>query len=144
VRTDLLLILAFVVSGCAVTTVSPSAKTPVPAPQATEAHTFAAEATIKKLMLGVSREEALALIGRNAIVGYELKGSEYKPVTMPNPYRSQKITKGADVFVVDYYVTGIDKADGAVTNDEVTPLIFEADKLVGKGWDYLNQRIKRQ
>jgi hypothetical protein len=136
------LILMFALSGCAVSTVSKE-QTLGPAPQAAEGHTFASAETIRKLMLGISREEALALIGRTAATGYELKGSEYKPVTVANPYRSQKITKGSDVFVVDYYMTDIRKSDGVVANDELTPLIFQADKLIGKGWEFFNQKIKQ-
>ena len=95
-------------------------------------------------MLGISREEALALVGRTATTGYELKGAnDYKPVTVVNPYRSQKITKGSDVFVVDYYLTAVRKADGVVSDDELTPLIFQADKLIGKGWEFFNEKIKQ-
>lgn len=30
-------------------------------------------------------------------------------------------------------------ADGAVSEDELTPLVFEKDVLVGNGWNFLNQ-----
>jgi hypothetical protein len=140
---SVLLVLVLMVSGCAVSTVSRE-KTAAPAPQSAQDHTFASAETIHKLMLGISREEALALIGRTAVTGYELKGigNEYKPLSVANPYRSQKITRGSDVFVVDYYMTDIHKADGVVANDELTPLVFQADKLIGKGWDFFNSKIK--
>src|ERR1041385_9180740 len=95
-------ILLFMLSGCAIMNVSPSGKTAVTPTAATQPYTFASADAIRKLMLGVSREEALALIGRTTTTGYELKGQSYKPVTVANPYRSQKITKGEDVYVVDY------------------------------------------
>jgi hypothetical protein len=132
-------------AGCAVTV--NEHKTPttasVPATPAGESYTFASAETIKKLMPGISREEALALIGRTTTTGYELqKFDEYKPVTTANPYRSQKITRGSDVYEIDYYLSEIRKADGIVSDDELTPLVFQSDKLVGKGWDFLNEKIK--
>jgi hypothetical protein len=143
VRAALFLIMGFVLSGCAVT-VNQHKTVSAPAVMLTEPHTFESADAIKKLMLGISREEALALIGRTTTTGYELKGaSEYKPVTVANPYRSQKITKGSDVFVVDYYLTAVHKADGVVSDDELTPLVFQADKLIGKGWEFFNEKIKQ-
>ena len=134
----------FMVCGCSVVTVNQRAITNAPAPASGERHAFASAETIKKLMLGISREEALALIGRTVTTGFELKGAnEYKPVTVANPYRSQKITKGSDVFAVDYYLTEVRKADGVVTDDELTPLVFQADKLIGKGWEFFNAKIKQ-
>jgi hypothetical protein len=142
-KTLSLLIIVFTLCGCAVVAVKEQASV-APAPRAGEMHTFASAATIQKLMLGISREEAVALIGRTSATGYELKGpGSYKPVTVANPYRSQKITKGKDVFVVDYYLTQVRNPDGIIANDELTPLIFQADKLIGKGWDFFNEKVKK-
>ncbi len=140
----LMVVLSFLISGCAVVTVKPSQTTAVNAN--TIEHTFPSVGSIHKLMPGVSREEALALIGRTLTTGYELKEnsvSEYQPVTMNNPYRSQKITRGKDVYEIDYYLTHIRKPDGAISDDELTPLAFEDNKLIGKGWEFFNSRIKR-
>jgi len=135
----------FTICGCAVMTVNEQkTAAPVPLPSG-QPHIYASTAAIRKLMLGISREEALALIGRTATTGYELKDgtSTYTPLTVANPYRSQKITKGKDEFVVDYYLTETIKADGVVSNDELTPLVFQADKLIGKGWDFFNEKIRK-
>jgi len=144
VKIFLFTVLIFGASGCAVVAVNDQKTVMMPVAQPSEGHTFAAAETINKLMLGISRDEALALVGRTVTTGYELKGTiEYKPVTVANPYRSQKITKGSDVFAVDYYLTRIIKADGIVSNDELTPLVFQADKLIGKGWEFFNEKIKQ-
>lgn len=134
----------FLCYGCAVTTVTK------PEPGSTSAvssvHVFASKEEIRKLMLGISREEAIALIGRTVVIGYELKNDgskEYKAINTANPYRSQKITKGSDVFEVDYYLTEIRKADGVVSDEELTPLVFQANKLIGKSWQYFNEKIKQ-
>ncbi len=131
-------------AGCAVTTVSTAPET-VLSESPSVSHVFPSDEAVRKLLLGVSREEALALIGRTLTIGYERKENapdQYLPVTSPNPYRSQQITKGKNVYQVDYYLTRINKADGVIADDELTPLIFEDNKLIGKGWDFFNSKVK--
>jgi hypothetical protein len=136
-------------SGCAVTVgPGPSVEQPqqqmTVTPKITE-HVFPTEEAIGKLLLGVSREEALALIGRTVTVGYELRegaNDEYQPTTSPNPYRSQQITKSQNVYQVDYYLTRITKADGVISDDELTPLVFQDNKLIGKGWEFFKEKTK--
>ncbi len=131
-------------SGCAVTTVNtPPQQTAVSS--TSFVHVFPSDDVIRKLLLGISREEALALIGRTTNIGYELRqGSvdEYQAVTSPNPHRSQQITRGKDVYQVDFYLTKINKADGVITDDELTPLVFESNKLIGKDWNFFKTKIK--
>ncbi len=131
-------------AGCAITTVT-SAPDTVIVESPSASHVFPSDEVIRKLLLGVSREEALALIGRTLTIGYERTENapdQYVPVTSPNPYRSQQITKGKNIYQVDYYLTKISKADGVIAEEELTPLIFEDNKLIGKGWDFFNSKIK--
>lgn len=139
------LIVCLLFAGCAVTTVSTAPEAVLPESPSVS-HVFPSDEAVRKLLLGVSREEALALIGRTLTIGYERKENapdQYLPVTSPNPYRSQQITKGKNVYQVDYYLTKINKADGVVADDELTPLIFEGNKLIGKGWEFFNNKIKK-
>lgn len=136
--------LCCVLTGCAVTTVTSTPGSAL-APAQPSSHVFATDEAIRKLLLGISREEALALIGRTLTIGYERKEAapnEYLPVTTPNPYRSQQITKGKNVYQVDYYLTRITNADGVIADEELTPLVFEDNKLIGKGWDFLKGKTK--
>ncbi len=139
----LTVVLALFVSGCAVVTAKPSQTSAVNT-HAIE-HTFPSAEAIRKLIPGVSREEALTLIGRTVTTGYELKegsSAEYRPVTLNHPSRSQKITKGSNAYEVDFYLTHIRKADGTISDDELTPLVFQDNKLIGKGWEFFKEKIK--
>lgn len=145
-KRNIYLLLILFAGGCAVTTVSTPPEQPA-ALSSSVNHVFASDDEIRKLLVGVSREETLALIGRTTAIGYELRqGSvdEYQAVTMTNPQKSQQYTVGKNVYQVDYYVTRINKADGLITEDELTPVVFESNKLVGKGWDFFNSKIKKQ
>ena len=64
-------------------------------------------------------------------------------LTITNPYRSE-ILKGKNdkLFEVIYYVTDVKNDDNAITDDELTPLIFDNGKLIGWGWSFLEDNIK--
>lgn len=97
--------------------------------------------SLHQLQKGTSRAGAKAVLGNQVVIGYEMpdiQSQRYKPVVADNPYRSEELAKGSRVYVIDYYLTGIQKSDGMVSDDELTPLVFEADALIGWGWDFLN------
>ena len=56
-----------------------------------------------------------------------------------NPYRSeiwQSKVSGETLEIV-YYYTDTKKADYAITDDELTPLVFCNHRLIGWGWGFL-------
>lgn len=143
------LIICLSLAGCAVTTVTTPVEQEKPAEFVDSPavhHTFPANETIEKLLPGISREEALALIGRSTTLGYELRqgtSDEYQAVTVQNPHKSQQFTKGNNIYQVDYYLVQINKADDNVADDELLPLVFESNRLIGKGWEFFNNKIKK-
>ena len=81
-------------------------------------------------------------MGEKTTIGYERPdpaSSAYHPVTVSNPYHKEFL-RGADkTYDVFYYFSHIQRADGIISSDELTPLVFEKDILIGKGWDFLEQ-----
>jgi len=64
-------------------------------------------------------------------------------VTITNPYRSE-ILQGKDkTLEVVYYVTDDKNNDGAISDDELTPLVFDNGKLIGWGWSFLQDNVQR-
>ena len=101
--------------------------------------------SISQIHDGMTRSEVKSVLGEQVVVGYELadeNGDQYKPVTAPNPFRSEQLRKGLKTYDVDYYFVGIKQADDQVTDDELVPLVFSNDTLVGTGWLYLNRQVK--
>jgi len=93
---------------------------------------------------GMTRQEIQSVLNDKVIVGYELTdpaGRQYKPLTVDNPYRSQTVMRADKEYVVDYYLAGIKEQDDRVTDDELVPLVFYQDKLIGTGWAFLKARI---
>lgn len=96
--------------------------------------------SLNQIQKGMTPAEVKAVLGSQIVIGYEMPDitqERYKPVVIDNPYRSEDYAKGSRQYRIEYYLTCISTSDNAVTDDELTPLIFENDKLTGWGWDFL-------
>ena len=101
--------------------------------------------SLRQIHKGMTRKEVASILGNKVVVGYELVDSQsgqYKPVTINNPYRVENVQKGSVNYCIDYYLEKIEVQDDIVSDDELVPLVFRDDKLVGQGWDFLKKKIK--
>jgi len=64
-------------------------------------------------------------------------------VTISNPYRSEILQGKEKTFEIVYYVTDVKRDDGAITDDELTPLVFDDGKLIGWGSGFLEVNIQK-
>lgn len=105
-----------------------------------------------KLSIGMTKEEALNTMGRGTATGYtygtamnvlSFGANAGYNVKITNPYRSE-ILQGKDrTFEVIYYVTDVKKDDNAITDDELTPLVFDNGKLIGWGQSFLQDNVQK-
>lgn len=94
---------------------------------------------------GMTRLEVKGILGERVVTGYEMtdpKRGQFRPLTIENPYKTGIFIKDEKRYDVDYYVVGIKVPDDKISDDEVVPLVFFQDKLVGQGWQFLNTKIK--
>ena len=82
---------------------------------------------------------------RNNLSRLTLDMSRQQVLTvMKRPYRSETLSlsngKRLELF---YYHTDLKTADGAVTDDELTPVVLIEDKVIGWGW-ILVRRFKEE
>lgn len=65
-------------------------------------------------------------------------------ILINNPYRSE-IIRGRDGkhYEAICYVTDDKNLDGAISDDELTPLIFSNNILSGWGWSYLEENVDK-
>ena len=91
---------------------------------------------IKQINIGMDTTKVASLMGDSLVIGYEknpdLAGS-FIPVRISQPYKSEMVTLPGGVYEIQYYVTRVYKSDGIISEEELTPLIFENGFLVGKG-----------
>ena len=56
--------------------------------------------------------------------------------SLKNPYYEEVLTSEDKTFEAIYYYTQIMHYDGEVTNNELTPIVFEDGKYAGRGWEF--------
>lgn len=107
------------------------------------------ESAFAQVTVGMKQTEVHQMMGDKITVGYALAQeasvlkppsesvSDYKPLTIANPYKTQEIKTKDGVYTVEYYVAQVRQADELISDDELMPLIFREGVLVAKGWDYL-------
>jgi hypothetical protein len=102
-----------------------------------------------KLSIGMSKEETIRVMGTQP---FSAGGSDFlrgsrsskgQEVTINNPYRSE-ILQGKDkIFEVLYYVTDDKTGSGVITDDDLTPLVFDNGKLIGWGRSFLQDNVQK-
>lgn len=99
-----------------------------------------------KLSIGMPKEDVIRIMGTKTVELYYMANiyvGEKKRSTRNNPYRSE-ILRGEDkTLEVIYYVTDLKNNDHVISNDELTPLVFDNGKLIGWGWSFLQDIIHK-
>ena len=128
-----LMIFIFIFSGCA--TVITEKPALIPVDQGSKPLT-----KIGQIHPQMSSAEVKAVMGERVVIGYQIKegtAKEYQPIVIKNPSKSEVFIASGKTYQVLYYFTQVKKSDGFISDDELTPLTFDADKLIGLDWDTL-------
>ncbi len=145
-KRNVFLLCCFFVTGCTVQTLN---EPPVRGGQGAGVSPSSKDSRLTRInsaRVGMTLSEVAATMGEKTTIGYErrdLSSNAYYPVTVSNPYHKEFFRGAAKTYDVFYYFSHIQRADGIISSDELTPLVFEKDILVGKGWDFLN-KLKNQ
>lgn len=101
-------------------------------------------AQMRMIATGMFKQEVRSVLDEKVTIGYEQAkdGQTYLPLTLNNPYRFETLKKGDRIFEVYYYFTGIKQIDGQITNDELIPIVFENDRMIGRGWSFLAESVQ--
>jgi len=130
-KKSLLLLLIFFLAGCVT----------VPVEKTTPRGT----ANASWLFNGMSKKEVMGLLGSEVVIGYERSDDNsgtFIPVIVKNPYRAEILRSPDKQFEVLYYFAEIKQPDDLVTDDELLPLVFEYDRFIGQGWDFLKKFLQ--
>lgn len=132
-----LLVMALLLGGCATVTL--------------QSATSINRQNLLSLSLGMPKDEALSVMGTKTktakVVLNQYANWAETPVEniiINNPYKNEILRdKDNKVFEVIYYVTDVKKSDNAISDDELTPLVFDNGKLIGWGWGFLQDNIQK-
>ena len=92
---------------------------------------------LAQLSIGMSKAQALDVMGTKA---FHIVGGN--PALINNPYRVEAYTVGGSAFEIVVYYTDIKARDGAITDDELTPLLFKDGELIGWGWSFWDSTMR--
>lgn len=95
---------------------------------------------IGQIRNGMTYEEVMALMGHEVKIGFsesETSAESYGAVAMRNPYRIEMLNADDTPHLVVYFLTQINNSDGQVTDDELTPVVFKDNLMIGQGWGYI-------
>ena len=95
------------------------------------------------LKLSVDMEKAQVL----EIMGNARAGGQNGEPTINSPYKSEILQGENRTFEVVYYYTDIKNTlyntVVTVNNEELTPLVFDQGRLIGWGWQFMNENMKK-
>ncbi len=129
-RGILSIFLILTLAGCASTAVYN------PMQVATQQEILLNENGFKAVTDGMSLEEVHKIMGNALVIGYQNQSPDYKPLTIPNPYKTE--APKDPHYLIEYYVEAIRQPDGVVSDNELMPLIFKNGNLIGRGWPLVN------
>jgi Protein of unknown function (DUF3192) len=88
---------------------------------------------IKKLSVGMRKDTVVEMMGTEPSKGVFM--------WIDNPYRTEVLSgKDGKTYDVFYYYTDLKQRDDKITDDELTPLVFEGGRLIGWGYPFLDQK----
>jgi hypothetical protein len=127
-----ILLLSLSVAGCA--------STPAynPMKMADQQELLLNESAFKAITEGMTTDQVHKIMGSELAIGYTFQSPDYKPLTIPNPYRSETLKDNAATYFIEYYIESIRQPDGIVSDNELMPLVFKDGKLIGRGWPLVN------
>jgi hypothetical protein len=124
------LILVISLMGCASTVVYD------PMQRAIDQRLLLNQGSFKAIQEGQTMDKVHEIMGDKLVIGYGLQVQDYKPLTIPNPYKTE-VLKGTE-YIIEYYIEAIRQPDGLISDNELMPLIFKNGKLIGRGWPLAN------
>ena len=99
---------------------------------------------LTKLAIGMTKQEVMEIMGHETgektftnLVGKRTF------LSATNPYRIEILQGKEKTFEVLHYYTDVKKDDNAITDDELTPMVFDNGRLIGWGSSFLEQNIQK-
>lgn len=93
---------------------------------------------ISRVRTGMELAQVRDLMRDRLVTGYRrADDGGYEAVEAAQPYQSTRRVTDTGTYDIYFYFTQVYKADGMVSQEELTPLIFRDQKLVGIGYESL-------
>jgi hypothetical protein len=100
---------------------------------------------LSRITIGMTRAQASQVMGSRSVSIVENQFSIFNQTstTVNNPYRTAAFTANNKQYDIMYYYTDLKRADGVITDDELTPIVFEGGKVIGWGQEMLSGTLNK-
>ena len=100
---------------------------------------------LEKLSNGLSKQAVLSIMGTEPTnASYKDYAGYIQCFTIDNPYRTETLGGTGKALDVLYYVTTIKNEDREIIDSDLTPFVFDEDRLIGTGWGFLKDICKQK
>ncbi|MFH1441154.1 MAG: DUF3192 domain-containing protein [Candidatus Omnitrophota bacterium] len=87
------------------------------------------KSNLAKLRVDMPEDEAMKIMGDKPISSSSM--------SIDNPYRVESMEAATGSYKIVYYVTQVVLDDDTISDEELTPIVFKDGKLVGWGWNFM-------
>ncbi|PIQ85046.1 MAG: hypothetical protein COV74_10640 [Candidatus Omnitrophica bacterium CG11_big_fil_rev_8_21_14_0_20_45_26] len=98
--------------------------------------------SLENLNLGMTKDQAQQVMGTKTIRTYDAGYATPRSI-INQPFRSEGFDIDDHFCEVLYYYTDLKAKDGAITDDELTPLVFVDNELIGWGRTFLDEAVAK-
>ncbi|MBU1299143.1 MAG: DUF3192 domain-containing protein [Bacteroidetes bacterium] len=92
---------------------------------------------LNQLKIGMTKSEVLSIMGTETI------NTGGEPELVTNPYKIETFRgQSGKTYETLFYYTDVKQRDGVISDDELTPIVFEDGNLIGWGNSFFSD-IKR-
>ena len=95
---------------------------------------------INTLRVGMEKKFALRILGTELMTVRDPEGNIRQIV--PNPYETRYLAVAGKDYEIVLYFTNPRRRSGPIAKDEITPFVFESDRLIGWGWEFADRLEK--
>lgn len=107
---------------------------------------------LMKIEIGMTKKEAVENMGGIKVIQtyytdpvYYISRKNAKGLIISNPYsRDMKTDSAGNIIEILWYYTDLKGIDNAIRKDELTPIVFENNLVVGLGWGFFEDYSKRK
>lgn len=93
---------------------------------------------LSNLSIGMTKVQLTDIMGTQKVVS--LVGG----ISASNPYRTEIVRDdNGQIYEIIFYYTDVKKRDGAISDDELTPVVIMDEKVIGWGWRFLGDEITK-
>jgi len=106
------------------------------------------QSNLLKVDLGVTKTKVLEVMGGVKKIRTYVSSTlvlKKESIIINNPYnREFKTDSTGNTLEILWYYTNVNKADGDITKDQLTPIMLEKNAVIGLGWDFYEAYAKRK